>query len=226
MRSMWRCRRRRTVGVSESRGSRSGASPAGNVPAGRTAGGSGPEPRFATRRCGRITLGGRMGGWRAMPRSVSETSGVFVGSARPAARSAAAIAAAEACTVDSFRVLGPLGEVGGHLRRAGVERIGDAALLAPGAEPVPLRSVGSPGVVGQRGRGRRGDPGAGAVVERGQPGGGGWPDGSRRASYRSRKGRQSVLSYASGFAFNSASCSLINALISSVMASNVVHCSL
>ena len=32
--------------------------------------------------------------------------------------------------------------------------------------------------------------------------------------------------YASGFAFNSASCSLINALISSVMASNFVHCSL
>ena len=47
-----------------------------------------------------------------------------------------------------------------------------------------------------------------------------------RWNYRSRKGRQSVLSYASGFAFNSASCSLINALISSVMASNVVHCSL
>ena len=35
-----------------------------------------------------------------------------------------------------------------------------------------------------------------------------------RWTYRSRKGRQSVLSYASGFAFNSASCSLINALIS------------
>ena len=34
----------------------------------------------------------------------SATSGVFVGSARPAARAAAAIAAAEACTVDSFRV--------------------------------------------------------------------------------------------------------------------------
>ena len=32
--------------------------------------------------------------------------------------------------------------------------------------------------------------------------------------------------YASGFAFNSASWSLINALISSVMASNCVHCSL
>ena len=32
--------------------------------------------------------------------------------------------------------------------------------------------------------------------------------------------------YASGFAFSSASCSLINALISSVMASNFVHCSL
>ena len=32
--------------------------------------------------------------------------------------------------------------------------------------------------------------------------------------------------YASGFDFNSASCSLINALISSVMESNVVHCSL
>ena len=32
--------------------------------------------------------------------------------------------------------------------------------------------------------------------------------------------------YASGFAFNSASWSLINALISSVMESNVVHCSL
>ena len=47
-----------------------------------------------------------------------------------------------------------------------------------------------------------------------------------RWTYRSRKGRQSILSYASGFAFNSASCSLINALISSVMASNVVHCSL
>ena len=32
--------------------------------------------------------------------------------------------------------------------------------------------------------------------------------------------------YASAFDFNSASCSLINALISSVMESNVVHCSL
>ena len=32
--------------------------------------------------------------------------------------------------------------------------------------------------------------------------------------------------YASGFDFNSASCSLINAIISSVMESNVVHCSL
>ena len=39
-----------------------------------------------------------------MPRSVSATRGVFVGSARPAERAAAAIAAAEACTVDSFRV--------------------------------------------------------------------------------------------------------------------------
>lgn len=40
-----------------------------------------------------------------MPRSVSATSGVFVGSARPAERAAAAIAAAEVCTVASLRVL-------------------------------------------------------------------------------------------------------------------------
>ena len=40
----------------------------------------------------------------AQCRNVSATSGVFVGSARPAERAAAAIAAAEACTVDSLRV--------------------------------------------------------------------------------------------------------------------------
>jgi len=39
-----------------------------------------------------------------MPRSVSATSGVLIRSARPAARDAAAIAAAEACTVDSLRL--------------------------------------------------------------------------------------------------------------------------
>ena len=53
----------------------------------------------------------------------SATSGVFVGSARPAARAAAAIAATEACTVDSFQALWLLFEVGGHLRRGDVERI-------------------------------------------------------------------------------------------------------
>ena len=55
---------------------------------------------------------------------------------------------------------------------------GDAsmALLAPGAEPVPLRRVRRPLVAGQgRGR-RRGDAGAGDVVERTQPGLRGRPD--------------------------------------------------
>ena len=111
-----------------------------------------------------------------MPRSVSATSGVFVGSARPAERAAAAIAAAEGLHRRQLAGLGPLGEVGGHLRRVGLERV-DAALLAPALEPVPLRRVCHPRVAGQRGGRRRGDAGAGDVVERGQTVGGGRPDG-------------------------------------------------
>ena len=60
--------------------------------------------------------------------------------------------------------------IGGYLRRAGVERIDDAVPIAPGAEAVPLRRVRRPGVAGQRRGCRRGDAGAGDVVERGQPG--------------------------------------------------------
>ena len=47
-----------------------------------------------------------------------------------------------------------------------------------------------------------------------------------RAAFQAPCAGLPATAYASGFAFNSASCSLINALISSVMASNVVHCSL
>ena len=50
----------------------------------------------------RVAARGRPPCWRAMPRSASATSGVFVGSGRPAARQAAAIAAAALRTVASF----------------------------------------------------------------------------------------------------------------------------
>ena len=75
--------------------------------------------------------------------------------------------------------LGPLGEIGGYLRRGWCERV-DAAPLAPAPEPVPLRRVRHPGVVGQRGGRRRGDAGPGDVVERGQRGVRVRPAGRRR----------------------------------------------
>ena len=69
-----------------------------------------------------------------MPRSVSATSGVFVGSARPSARAAAANRRRRGLHGRQLPALGPLGEVGGHLYRIDVERV-DAALLAPAPEP-------------------------------------------------------------------------------------------
>ena len=123
--------------------------------------------------------------WRAMPRSVSATRGVFVGSARPAERRGGRDRRRRGLHRRQLPRLGPFGEVGGHLRRGGVERVGNAATLAPAPEPVPLRRVGRPRVVGQRGRGRRGDAGAGDVVERGQRGVRGRTDGSRRQTIRS-----------------------------------------
>lgn len=80
-----------------------------------------------------------------MPRSVSATRGVFVGSGRP--------------DRGQLRLLRALGEVGGDLRRRDVEGVGRPR-RAPALEPAPLRGVGAarrrrPGL----GRGR-GDAGA------------------------------------------------------------------